>query len=94
MQHEREGEWEEGKNQEWRTEFEEVGCDCFQRLEQQLESWQTQFPNYEVPILFTSTTECCVEFRFVDPKDGISEWTYWFWYDIPFEKRKQFGIIV
>jgi hypothetical protein len=94
MQHEREGEWGEGKNKEWRTVFYHGNCDCFHRLERQLESWQTQSPNHEVSILFTSTKECCVEFRFVDPKDGISEWTYWFWCDIPFKEREKFGIIV
>jgi hypothetical protein len=95
MQHEREGEWEEGKNQEWSTAFYHSDyCDCLRRLGQQLESWKTQSSNHDVLILFTSTMDCWVEFRFVDPKDGISEWTYWLWCKIPFEERKKFGIIV
>ncbi|XP_006463211.1 hypothetical protein AGABI2DRAFT_120034 [Agaricus bisporus var. bisporus H97] len=94
--HEREGEWEEGKDQDWKTTFDIRDCNfCCQRIKRQWISLKTLSPGHIVPVLFTSTGLCCVELRFVDPDDGISEWTYWFWIVLTLsEERKKYGSIV
>jgi hypothetical protein len=50
---------------------------CCDRFGQQLEACKTRSPGHLVPVLFTSAGLCFVEFRFIDPEDGMSEWTYW-----------------
>jgi hypothetical protein len=100
MQHEREGEWGEGKDDAWTTEFRpNTGfldkCNfCRQRLERQLENWKALSPEYPVSVLFTSTRASFVEFKFVDTEDGMSEWTYWIWHKFSAEKRKELGSTV
>ncbi|EKM76688.1 hypothetical protein AGABI1DRAFT_130983 [Agaricus bisporus var. burnettii JB137-S8] len=89
--HEREGEWEEGKDQDWRTDVWNVCNFCQQRLERQVKSIKTRSPGHTVTVLFTYTGDCCVELRFVDPDDGISEWTYWVWIKLSPEERKELG---
>jgi hypothetical protein len=92
VQHRREGQWEEEKEQKWTTTFKQLGCSfCFQRLERQLENWITRSPDCPVTIMFTSADECCVEVRFVDPEDEVSEWTYWLWIWLPLEEREKLG---
>lgn len=94
-QHEREGEWEEGKGQNWTTTFEGNECSfCLVRLKHQFKSCVTQFSNHTALILFTSTGACCVEFRFVDVEDGISEWTYRFWCRLELRERRKYGSTV
>ncbi|XP_006463960.1 hypothetical protein AGABI2DRAFT_120767 [Agaricus bisporus var. bisporus H97] len=83
-QHERTGEWEEGKDQDWKTQLrsstENSDCSfCRRRFGRQLRSWVNHSPDHLVPVLFTLSGKCCVEFRFVDLDDGISDWTYWLW---------------
>lgn len=82
-------------DEEWETVFgwyDEFACQfCSERLERSWESRKARSPDYNVPILFTSTGACCVEFQFVDPKDGMSEWTYWFWCYVSLEERKKYG---
>jgi hypothetical protein len=71
----------EGRDWNWVTTFWRDDCHfCFKRFHCQLKSMQIQSPDHTVAILFTSTEMCCVEFRFVDLEDGMSEWTYSFWY--------------
>jgi hypothetical protein len=53
-----------------------------------------QSTDFTVPIMFTSTDLCRVEFSFVNPEDGMSEWTYWFWYRLSREEREQYGSAV
>ncbi|XP_006463127.1 hypothetical protein AGABI2DRAFT_119954 [Agaricus bisporus var. bisporus H97] len=90
--HEREGMWEGGTDRDWTTVFRLRDCDfCMERLEHQLKDWKTRLPDHVVPALFTSTGDCCVEFQFVDPEDGISEWTYWWWVKVSLEERKKYG---
>ncbi|KAF7770591.1 hypothetical protein Agabi119p4_6565 [Agaricus bisporus var. burnettii] len=45
-------------------------------------------------VLFTSMGQCCVEFRFVDLDDGVSEWAYWFWIRLSAEDRRKYGSTV
>lgn len=100
MQHGRICEWGEGKLQDWATEHfvraDYPGhCDfCFKRLERQLENWQTKAPDHPVLVLFTSTGECSVQFKFVDQEGGVSEWTYWLVHKFTEEKRKELGSMV
>ncbi|XP_006463209.1 hypothetical protein AGABI2DRAFT_120032 [Agaricus bisporus var. bisporus H97] len=94
-EHERKGEWEEGKDQVWLTVFRTDDCIiCYQRFEHQFQSSQTHSPNHTVTVMFTSTGKSCVEFRFVDPDDGISEWQYWYWIEFSPEERKKLGSTV
>ncbi|KAF7763844.1 hypothetical protein Agabi119p4_8381 [Agaricus bisporus var. burnettii] len=98
--HGRKGKWEERGDQNWETSFlphESNGrraseCNfCMARLERHVEDWKTRSPDHVVPTLFTSMGWCGVEFRFVDPIDGISEWTYRFWMILSLEERKKNG---
>jgi hypothetical protein len=97
VQHEREGEWGEGKDHAWSTWFSMkrgfIGkCNfCGQRLERQLENLKVLSPDHPVTVLFTSLGDDFVEFRFVDTENGMSEWTYWFWYEFSEEERKELG---
>ncbi|XP_006457507.1 hypothetical protein AGABI2DRAFT_147031 [Agaricus bisporus var. bisporus H97] len=96
--HIRAGVWGAGKDQDWKTDFEMDGllrCTfCYERFERQLRNWKTHTPQYTAVVLFTFTGNCCVEFRFIDPNDGISEWTYWFWCYLEWEERKKYGSTV
>ncbi|KAF7783401.1 hypothetical protein Agabi119p4_1425 [Agaricus bisporus var. burnettii] len=96
--HIRAGVWGAGMDQDWKTDFEMDGllrCTfCYERFERQLRNWKTHSPQYTAVVLFTFTGNCCVEFRFIDPNDGISEWTYWFWCYLEWEERKKYGSIV
>jgi hypothetical protein len=95
VQHQRKGEWGEGKDQGWITEFGMDGCKfCGERLEHQLENWQTRCPDHPVLVLFTSAGTCFIEFQFVDPEDGVSEWTYWLVHEFDEEKRRKLGSTV
>jgi hypothetical protein len=93
VQHKREGEWGEGKDQSWSTEFRLQGP-CFERLGRQLENRKAIFPDSPVLVLFTSAQISAVEFKFVDAKDGMSEWTYWTWHLFSEEERKNLGSAV
>jgi hypothetical protein len=53
--------------------------------------WINRSPDDAVAIMFTSAGACCVELRFVDPEDGISEWTYWSWVNLSVGERKRLG---
>jgi hypothetical protein len=64
---------------------------CNQRLERQLENWKALSPDHPVSVLFTSAGLGFVEFKFVDTEDGMSEWTYRFWYELSEEERKELG---
>jgi hypothetical protein len=67
-------------------------CDfCCQRLERQIESWQLRSLDHLVSVLFTSTGTCFVEFQFVDPEDGDSEWTYRFVHTFSKEEHRDLG---
>jgi hypothetical protein len=79
VQHERVGQLEPGKEQDWTTVFDHHCTYCFQRLKRQLESWITLHPDEPLSILFASMQDCCVELRFVDLEGDSSEWTYWVW---------------
>ncbi|KAF7763851.1 hypothetical protein Agabi119p4_8388 [Agaricus bisporus var. burnettii] len=93
--HERKGEWGEGNDQDWLTTFWPNDCAfCFERLKHQLQNYKTRFPDHTLCVLFTSTGSCCIEFTFVHPEDGISEWTYWFWCHVSLEERKRYGSTV
>ncbi|KAF7761966.1 hypothetical protein Agabi119p4_9958 [Agaricus bisporus var. burnettii] len=92
--HERTHDRGQSKEENWRTEFKmsDIKCrSCCQRLEAQLEKWKTRYPDHLVTVLFTSTYTYFVEFQFVDPDDGVSEWTYWFVYEIEEEERRKLG---
>jgi hypothetical protein len=97
VQHKRYGEWGEGKDQHWLTFYnndfgESSRCDiCQQRFENQLESWKARLPDYQATVLFTSAGIGVVEFQFVDPEDGISEWTYMFSHKFDKEERMKLG---
>ncbi|XP_006463207.1 hypothetical protein AGABI2DRAFT_186861 [Agaricus bisporus var. bisporus H97] len=94
-EHERTGEWEEGKNQDWKTSFDIDDCNfCYRRLKRQFKRLKTHSPDHTVTVLFTYTGLCCVEFQFVDPDDGISEWTYWYWIKLSPNERKKLGSTV
>jgi hypothetical protein len=62
---------------------------CSQRLERQLENLKVISPDHPVTVLFTSTEEDFVEFKFVDTENGVLEWTYWIWYPFEEEERKE-----
>jgi hypothetical protein len=100
VQHEREGEWGEGKDHAWSTDFYvsdyySTTCNfCSQRLQQQLKSWEALSPDHTISVLFTSALRSAVEFKFVDTEDGMSEWTYWFWHEFDEEERKTLGSTV
>jgi hypothetical protein len=99
VQHNREGEWGEGKDQDWRTWYSIdpnlFMCDfCQQRFENQLESWKARLPDYQATVLFTSGGIGVVEFQFVDPEDGISEWRYMFSHKFDKEERMKLGSLV
>jgi hypothetical protein len=64
---------------------------CCQRLEDQLENWKTLFPDHLVSVLFTSVGIGFVEFQFIDPEDGVSEWTYWLVHESEEEECKKLG---
>jgi hypothetical protein len=97
VQHEREGEWDEGKDQAWSTRFwivDGLGRKCIfccRGLERQLKWWKTQFPDHPVSVLFTSAGISFVEFQFVDPEDGMSEWTYWLVHWFSQAERRKLG---
>jgi hypothetical protein len=92
VQHEREGEWEEGKVQDWMTTFLGTRCSfCFERLQHQLKSWEAHSPDHTALVLFTSSIQHPVEVRFVDLEDGVSEWTYSFWLILPPGVRQKYG---
>jgi len=54
-------------------------------------SWSIRSPDHGVLILFTSTDLCCVEVRYVDPEDDVSEWTYQLWIELSLEERRKLG---
>lgn len=94
MQHERTGEWGGGKDENWTTEFEMVDLSsqcssCCRRLERQLSDCITKSPNSLATVLFTSTVKSFIEFQFLDPDDGPSEWTYWLAYETTGEERRR-----
>ncbi|KAF7760578.1 hypothetical protein Agabi119p4_11254 [Agaricus bisporus var. burnettii] len=91
--HERKGKWET-HDQNWSTEFktpiehrvhrvnlrystwERQQCSsCFQRF---THHFKTRSPGHLVTILDVTPGWRWVELRFVDPDDGVSEWTYYF----------------
>ncbi|XP_006463146.1 hypothetical protein AGABI2DRAFT_144529 [Agaricus bisporus var. bisporus H97] len=91
-QHDRNGKWRKGDDQDqWMTSFSYRCFSCMGLFERHLKNWKTRAPDHVIPTLFTSTGWCCVEFRFVDPDDGVSEWTYWFWVKVSLEERKKYG---
>ncbi|EKM76826.1 hypothetical protein AGABI1DRAFT_108471 [Agaricus bisporus var. burnettii JB137-S8] len=97
--HSRVGDWGEGKDDDWNTDFRTGGvfdsCDfCLQRLERQLDACKTRFSDLLATFLFTSTDKSFVEFRFIDPDDGVSEWTYRLVYYILEEERRRLGSAV
>jgi hypothetical protein len=88
--------WE--NDQLWSTEFglhHETFFDacnfCCEQLQCQLVSCKARSPDYPVSVLFTLTGVGFVEFRFTDPEDGVSEWTYYFGQMFLEEERKKFG---
>ncbi|EKM75182.1 hypothetical protein AGABI1DRAFT_132533 [Agaricus bisporus var. burnettii JB137-S8] len=90
--HKRRGKWGERDDQDWTTSFQLGRCKfCKTRLQHQLGNWKTRSPYHTVLTLFTSTGDCCVEFQFVDPDDGMSDWTYWFWLELSSEERNKYG---
>ncbi|XP_006464110.1 hypothetical protein AGABI2DRAFT_120893 [Agaricus bisporus var. bisporus H97] len=93
--HERAGNWEEGNTEDWETKFpvdtwDASSCHaCHTRLERQLEDWKSRHPDHPTIILFTSANRSFVEFQFIDPDDGVSEWTHWLVYEFSqYEGRK------
>ncbi|EKM76567.1 hypothetical protein AGABI1DRAFT_108660 [Agaricus bisporus var. burnettii JB137-S8] len=81
--HEREGKWEV-YNQDWSTEFEcpkeeidsPFSCShCYQQFTYHL---KRQSPDHLITVIDLATTCRGVEFRFVDPDNGKSEWIYHF----------------
>jgi hypothetical protein len=87
LQHEREGELEEGNDQNWVTAFSRNDCAvCYGRFERQL----VRSLDCTVPVLFTLAGECCVEFRCVD-EDSVSERVYRFWCELVPGERKKYG---
>jgi hypothetical protein len=100
VQHWRKGEWGEGKGQDWLTlcadnPKDHWQCDiCLRRLKYQLESWKARLPDYPATVLFTSGGIGVVEFQFVDPEDGISEWRYLFSHKFDKEERMKLGSLV
>lgn len=97
VQHKRKGEWEEGKKQDWTTNIPKGCTFCWERFEQQLDSWRIQTSNLTVPILFSSTGKCCVELKFVDSKVDSSSgpvWAYRLWVELSLEERKKYGSTV
>lgn len=64
---------------------------CSKRLEQQLEDWKNNPQEHLVTILLTSADMSFVEFQFIDPGDGVSEWTYWLMYETTDEDRRRLG---
>ncbi|KAF7763450.1 hypothetical protein Agabi119p4_7987 [Agaricus bisporus var. burnettii] len=94
-EHERDGEWEEGKNQDWKTSFDIDDCNfCYRRLKRQFRGLKIHSPDHTVTVLFTYAGDCCVELRFVDLDDAISEWTYWYWIKLSPKERKKLGSTV
>lgn len=92
-EHEWEGKWQDGKDQEWETSL--AGClFCSQRLKRQLEKLNTHSPNHTILIVFALAGDCCAELQFVDPEDGISEWTYRFRCRLFLKERKMYGSTV
>jgi hypothetical protein len=81
-------------DEDWTTNLWRDCRFCLERFKDQLERRKVLSPDHIVSILFTSTGSCCVEFHFVDPDDGISEWTYWFWIVLSPEERKKCGSTV
>jgi hypothetical protein len=78
--------------QRWATTFEWRGCTfCSDRLTRQLKSLIARFSDYAVSIMFTSSSKCCIEVGFVDPEDGMSEWTYWLWVILGLGERMELG---
>jgi hypothetical protein len=67
---------------------------CCQRLKRQLEHWKVRFHDDLVTVLFTSAGTSFVEFKFVDPENGVSEWIYWLVHYFTGERRKELGTIV
>jgi hypothetical protein len=77
------------------TLFHRQNCkSCFERFENQVENLKIRSPDHTILVLFTSTGSCCVEVRFVDLEDGVSQWAYLFWCEIPLEERKKYGSLV
>ncbi|XP_006464132.1 hypothetical protein AGABI2DRAFT_120910 [Agaricus bisporus var. bisporus H97] len=92
--HERAGEWGGGKDENWTTKFAMVDLSsqcssCCRRLERQLSDCITKSPNSLATVLFTSTVKSFIEFQFLDPDDGPSEWTYWLAYETTGEERRR-----
>jgi hypothetical protein len=59
-------------------------CSCSDRFIRQLEMREAQFPEQPVTI-FLNLKRCgWVEYRFTDPDNYGSEWTYYFYYTFPF----------
>ncbi|EKM75091.1 hypothetical protein AGABI1DRAFT_109631 [Agaricus bisporus var. burnettii JB137-S8] len=105
--HKRTGNWGRGQDENWTTEFGLINIgisyeepasyacpSCLKRLKQQLVDCKTRSPDHLVTILFTSTGTCFVEFQFIDLDDGVSEWTYWFLYELSEEERRILGSTV
>jgi hypothetical protein len=78
--------------QNWITTFDLGDCTfCFQRFECQLETLTNRHPDHAAVIMFTSALQNCVELRFVDPEDDVSEWTWWVWIRLSSSERKELG---
>ncbi|XP_006464109.1 hypothetical protein AGABI2DRAFT_180194 [Agaricus bisporus var. bisporus H97] len=98
--HKRAGNWREGKAEHWETQFSTmVGISsqcraCCIRLKRQLEGWKRRSPDHLTTVLFTSTGKSFLEFQFVDPDDGVSEWTYWIVYKMLKQERIKLGSTV
>lgn len=89
------GQWEHGKEQNWTTAFDQRKCPfCVARFERQLGTSIKRYPDHTAVIMFTSALQNCVELRFVDPDDGVSEWTWWVWIRLLESERKKLGSTV
>jgi hypothetical protein len=105
MKHERGAVLEGGLVHGWMTTFrgnrlrsinaDAITCEfCVKRLEHQLINWTVRSHDDTALVLFTTAGYCCIEVRLVDLEDGISEWTYSFWCEIPWEERRKYGSVV
>lgn len=58
-------------------------CTCSDRFIRQLEIRRAQFPERLITIFLNLKRSGWVEYRFTDPDNCGSEWTYYFCYDFP-----------
>jgi hypothetical protein len=86
------GQWQHGNEQNWTTAFGQHECPfCFAKFERHLGASIKRDPDHAAMIMFTSALQNCVELRFIDPDDGVSEWTWWVWICLFDNGRKELG---